>query len=144
MQAKVACRVIRGPRHHALTARLSGPVQPNPPSRVPSCIRVLIVPLRAVLLHTVLCPLGTVLCRLVNTAVPGTVPEKKINQSTMPFKQMVRGGLAASSARTIVTAVTILATARKDWPHPPPFAFGAAPRPKTEAFVGVAVACCNV
>ena len=32
---------------------------------------------------------GVALCQLLNAAVPGTIPEKRINKSTaMPFKQM--------------------------------------------------------
>jgi len=31
---------------------------------------------------------GVRLCELLNACVPGTIPEKKINRSPMPFKQM--------------------------------------------------------
>jgi len=31
---------------------------------------------------------GLALCELLNACVPGTIPDKKINRSTMPFKQM--------------------------------------------------------
>jgi hypothetical protein len=31
---------------------------------------------------------GIRLCELLNACVPGTIPEKRVNRSTMPFKQM--------------------------------------------------------